>query len=75
MAISTKRPLASMHHSSGTKLDGFSSWNSAAVDVSLVLRLHCTTCGLHVGQDTVYAQTVGEVMGAGMNGGMIGVPD
>nr|BBD82322.1 hypothetical protein [Oryza sativa Indica Group]BBD82332.1 hypothetical protein [Oryza sativa Indica Group] len=43
-----KGQLASMHHPTGTELDGFSSWNSAAVDVGVgaeAVSLCCRTCG------------------------------
>lgn len=48
-----KGQLASVHHPTGTELDGFSSWNSAAVDVGLKLRLDCTTCGTDCMQDRI----------------------
>nr|BBF89445.1 hypothetical protein [Oryza glaberrima] len=47
-----KGQLASVHHPTGTELDGFSSWNSAAVDVGVgaeAVRLCCRTCGVHPG--------------------------
>nr|BBF89687.1 hypothetical protein [Oryza sativa f. spontanea] len=65
-----KGQLASMHHPTGTELDGFSSWNSAAVDVGVgaeAVRLCCRTCGTdcmnqvgaehHLSDAVVYSST------------------